>query len=67
MFVSRAGNALVTHGTQALLSVFKGRILDPKGKDTTVDKCQVTLQDRPDEAECRLIIKMLSNQGDWIQ
>ncbi|KAL1390624.1 Rad9-domain-containing protein [Phyllosticta capitalensis] len=48
---------------KALLSVFKGRILDPKGKDTTVDKCQVTLQDRPDEAECRLIIKMLSNQG----
>ncbi|KAK8157098.1 Rad9-domain-containing protein [Phyllosticta citrichinensis] len=48
---------------KALLSVFKGRILDPKGKDTTVDRCQVSLQDLPDEAECRLIIKMLSNQG----
>ncbi|EKG20046.1 Rad9 [Macrophomina phaseolina MS6] len=48
---------------KALLSVFKGRILDPKGKDTTVDRCEVTLQDNLDEAECRLIIKMLSNQG----
>ncbi|KAK7537656.1 Rad9-domain-containing protein [Phyllosticta citricarpa] len=48
---------------KALLSVFKGRILDPKGKDTTVDRCQVSLQDHPDETECRLIIKMLSNQG----
>ncbi|OJD28936.1 dna repair protein rad9 [Diplodia corticola] len=48
---------------KALLSVFKGRIIDPRGKDTTVDRCEVSLQDRPDQAECRLIIKMLSDQG----
>ncbi|KAB2579954.1 Rad9 [Lasiodiplodia theobromae] len=48
---------------KALLSVFKGRILDPRGGDTTVDRCEVSLQDRDDQAECRLIIKMLSDQG----
>lgn len=48
---------------KALISVFKGGIRDPRGKDTTVDRCEVTLQDKPDDAECRLIIKMLSNRG----
>ncbi|KAF2086706.1 DNA repair protein Rad9 [Saccharata proteae CBS 121410] len=48
---------------KALISVFKGRQVDPRGRDTVLERCEVSLQDRPDEAECRLIIRMVCNQG----
>jgi cell cycle checkpoint control protein RAD9A len=49
--------------TKALLSVFKGRLYDPSGRDGAVDRCEVSVQDRPDETQCRFIVKMVCNQG----
>ncbi|ORY10413.1 Rad9-domain-containing protein [Clohesyomyces aquaticus] len=49
--------------TKALLSVFKGRLYDPLGRDGAIDRCEVSVQDRPDQTECRFIVKMVCNQG----
>jgi cell cycle checkpoint control protein RAD9A len=49
--------------TRALLSVFKGRLYDPLGRDGAIDRCEVSVQDKPDQTECRFIIKMICNQG----
>ncbi|KAJ9191157.1 hypothetical protein DTO027B5_6756 [Paecilomyces variotii] len=48
---------------KALLSVFKGRTNDVRGKDTAIERCDVELQDNEDEAECRLVIKMICGHG----
>lgn len=49
--------------TKALLSVFKGRLHDPSGRDGAIERCEVTVKDRPDETQCRFIVKMVCNQG----
>ncbi|KAF1978339.1 hypothetical protein BU23DRAFT_524885 [Bimuria novae-zelandiae CBS 107.79] len=49
--------------TKALLSVFKGRLYDPLGRDGAIDRCEVSVQDREDETQCRFIVKMVCNQG----
>ncbi|KAF9696951.1 hypothetical protein EKO04_004616 [Ascochyta lentis] len=49
--------------TKALLSVFKGRLYDPLGRDGAVERCEVSLQDQGNESYCRFIIKMICNQG----
>ncbi|KAF2016300.1 DNA repair protein Rad9 [Aaosphaeria arxii CBS 175.79] len=49
--------------SKALLSVFKGRLYDPLGRDGAIDRCEVSIQDRPDETHCRFIVKMICNQG----
>lgn len=49
--------------TKALLSVFKGRLYDPLGRDGAIDHCEVTVQERENEAQCRFIVKMVCNQG----
>jgi cell cycle checkpoint control protein RAD9A len=49
--------------TRALLSVFKGRLYDPLGRDGAIDRCEVSVQDRENEAQCRFIVKMVCNQG----
>ncbi|SMQ47252.1 unnamed protein product [Zymoseptoria tritici ST99CH_1A5] len=48
---------------KALQSVFKGRTTDVRGRETTVERCDVSIQDQPDKTECRLIVKMLSRHG----
>ncbi|KAN0076474.1 Rad9 domain containing protein [Elaphomyces granulatus] len=48
---------------KALLSVFKGRAVDSRDKDTAIERCEVDLIDTPDQAECRLVIKMLCGKG----
>lgn len=48
---------------KALLSVFKGRVADARGRESAIDRCEVSVQERPDEAECRLVVKMVHNQG----
>jgi cell cycle checkpoint control protein RAD9A len=48
---------------RALQSVFKGRTNDARGRETGVDRCDVSIQDRPDRAECRLVVKMLCKHG----
>jgi cell cycle checkpoint control protein RAD9A len=49
--------------TKALLSVFKGRLYDPSGRFGSIDSCEVSVQDRPGQTECRFIVKMICNQG----
>jgi cell cycle checkpoint control protein RAD9A len=49
--------------TKALLSVFKGRLYDPLGRDGAIDRCEVSVQERENEAQCRFIVKMVCNQG----
>lgn len=48
---------------KALQSVFKGRTTDTRGRETTVEQCDVSIQDQPDKTACRLIVKMLSKHG----
>ncbi|KAL1968605.1 hypothetical protein VTN77DRAFT_1815 [Rasamsonia byssochlamydoides] len=48
---------------KALLSVFKGRTAESRDKDTAIERCDVELHDTPDQAECRLVIKMICGQG----
>lgn len=49
--------------TKALLSVFKGRLYDPMGRDGAIDRCEVSVQERENETQCRFIVKMVCNQG----
>jgi cell cycle checkpoint control protein RAD9A len=49
--------------TKALLSVFKGRLYDPLGRDGAIDRCDVSVQERENETQCRFIVKMVCNQG----
>ena len=51
---------------QALLSVFKGRLVDVREKDTAVERCEVCIQDRPDKTERRLIVKMVCRHGTYL-
>lgn len=48
---------------QALQSVFKGRTTDSRGRETAIERCDVSIQDQPDKTECRLIVKMKSKHG----
>lgn len=45
------------------MSAFKGRVVDSRGRDSAIDRCDVSVQDQSDEAECRLIIKMICKHG----
>lgn len=48
---------------RALLSIFKKRMTDGKERDTALEHCEVELQAKPDQTECRLIIKMICRYG----
>ncbi|KAM5448514.1 putative exodeoxyribonuclease III [Microsporum audouinii] len=48
---------------KALLSVFKGRAIDFKDKDTAIERCVTQLFDSPDESECRLVVQMICKHG----
>lgn len=52
-----------TFNHQALLSVFKGRLLDARERDTAIENCELSIQDNPDTVECRLIVKMFCRHG----
>ncbi|KAI9786189.1 MAG: hypothetical protein M1839_007599 [Geoglossum umbratile] len=45
---------------KALLSVFKS---DSKDKDTAIEKCEISVQDRPQKAQCRLVVKLTCRHG----
>ncbi|KAI8936896.1 hypothetical protein NX059_006128 [Plenodomus lindquistii] len=49
--------------TKALLSVFRSRLFDPSGREGAIDRCEVSVQERETEAQCRFIVKMVCNQG----
>ncbi|KAJ5882054.1 Rad9/Ddc1 [Penicillium soppii] len=46
---------------KALLSIFRGRI--EKNKDTAVERCDMELHEDPQQAECRLTVKMICGLG----
>nr|KMM69302.1 DNA repair protein rad9, variant [Coccidioides posadasii RMSCC 3488] len=48
---------------KALLSVFKGRTIDFKDKDTAVEECKVQIFDGLDETECRVVIQIICKHG----
>ncbi|KAF2033728.1 hypothetical protein EK21DRAFT_86198 [Setomelanomma holmii] len=48
---------------KALVSVFKSRLYDPLGRDGAIDRCEVSVQERDNEAQCRFIVKMVCNPG----
>ena len=48
---------------QALASVFKSKLLDSKGGDGAIERCEASIVDNPDEFECRLMVKMLCKLG----
>jgi cell cycle checkpoint control protein RAD9A len=49
--------------TKALLAVFKSRISDPRGGDTSIDRCEVSVEDKPNKVQCRLVVKMVCRHG----
>ena len=52
---------------QALLSVFKGRLLDPRSRDSALERCEVNLQDDEAEGESRLNVKMICKHGTYLK
>ncbi|MCJ1281330.1 hypothetical protein MMC26_000649 [Xylographa opegraphella] len=48
---------------KALLSVFRGRLDVPREREASIERCEVTIQDRPDKTECRLVVKMICGHG----
>ncbi|WPH02781.1 Rad9-domain-containing protein [Acrodontium crateriforme] len=48
---------------KALQSVFKSRANEGRSRESTVERCDVSIQDQPDKTECRLIVKMLCKHG----
>lgn len=58
----------ILKGLQALIPVFKGRAVDPtREKDTSIEKCDVVVEDGPGEAKSRFIIKMMCRNGGYEQ
>lgn len=49
---------------KALLSVFKGRVVDPsRERDTAVERCDVAVEDGEGKAESRFVIKIICRHG----
>ncbi|KUJ11758.1 Rad9-domain-containing protein [Mollisia scopiformis] len=49
---------------KALLSVFKGRVVDPtREKDTAVERCDVSVEDGEGKSKSRFVIKMVCRHG----
>ncbi|KAI9885167.1 MAG: hypothetical protein M1823_003054 [Watsoniomyces obsoletus] len=48
---------------KALVSVFKGRLLDARDRDTSVERCELSIQEGPHRTECRLVVKMGCKHG----
>lgn len=49
--------------SEALLSVFKGRLLDARDKDAAIERCEVSVEERADKTECRLMVRMICRYG----
>ncbi|THY31573.1 Rad9-domain-containing protein [Aureobasidium pullulans] len=48
---------------KALLAVFKSRVTDPRGGDTSIERCEVSVEDKPDKVQCRLVVRMVCKHG----
>ncbi|CAD0097979.1 unnamed protein product, partial [Aureobasidium mustum] len=40
----------------------KSRITDPRGGDTSIDRCEVSVEDKPNKVQCRLVVRMILKQ-----
>lgn len=38
-------------------------MVDARDRDTSIESCEVSVQDRPDKAESRLVIQMICRHG----
>lgn len=47
------------------MPVFKRSVADSRNRDFAIDCCEVSLQDGPDQSECRLVVKMICNCGGF--
>lgn len=57
-------NEHILTNLQALLSVFKSRVIDPaREKDTAVEKCDVSVEDGEGKAKSRFIVKIMCRHG----
>ena len=49
---------------KALHAVFKGRGVDPiREKDTSIEKCEVSIEDGAGEVKSRFVVKMIAKHG----
>jgi len=48
---------------QALLSVFRGRQVDGRAGDASIERCEMSLEDSAETSQCRLIVKMICKHG----
>jgi cell cycle checkpoint control protein RAD9A len=48
---------------QALQSAFKARATETRGRESLIERCDVSIQDQPDKTTCRLIVKMICKHG----
>lgn len=45
--------------------MFKGRVVDPqREKDTSIERCDVSIVDGPEESESRFVVKMNCRNGE---
>ncbi|KAI9795597.1 MAG: hypothetical protein M1833_006918 [Piccolia ochrophora] len=50
-------------GMSALLSVFKARLGEARDRDTAIEKCELSIQDRSQNVECRIVVKVFCRHG----
>ncbi|KAL7268797.1 hypothetical protein RUND412_008568 [Rhizina undulata] len=72
-FVERHGRSLPSAGedskfafqlrVKALSAVFRQRYQDSKGGETSIEKCEVSIDDNPSRPECRLLVKLMCRHG----
>ncbi len=43
--------------------MFRGRLLDARDRDTSVERCELSIQEGTQRAECRLVVKMFCKHG----
>jgi len=41
-------------------------MIDARDRDTSIEKCEINIQDHPDKTECRLVVKMICRHGRFI-
>ena len=49
---------------ESLMSIFKGRAIDFKDGENSIERCEVSVDERPDKTECRLVVKMICRHGN---
>ncbi|KAF2860278.1 hypothetical protein K470DRAFT_73000 [Piedraia hortae CBS 480.64] len=48
---------------KALQSAFKGRVNEARNYESTTERCDVSIDEQPDQTECRFVVKMHGKHG----